>query len=234
MTSLTAALGQVPAATAYLVLAGAVLAESVLLIGALIPTLTLLLAAGALARAGHLHPLLVLTTAAGAVVAGDFLAHRTGRLLGTRLRGARIGRRVPATAWQRAEALMARRGGQALLLARFVPVVRTLAPHLAGASGVPYRRIAPCSVLAASLWATAEAGAGYAAAASPRSALTLGAPAAVAVLAAGGALLWTRARRRPACRAHATSRPAEGGRLRAPGPYLAAAARVCRERRART
>ncbi|WP_438483954.1 hypothetical protein [Streptomyces sp. S186] len=49
-----------------------------LLIGAFVPTLTLLLSAGALARAGQLSLPLVIATAAGAVVAGDFLAHRTG------------------------------------------------------------------------------------------------------------------------------------------------------------
>ncbi|MET9683369.1 hypothetical protein [Streptomyces coeruleorubidus] len=66
------------------VLCGAttVLPESILFVGAFIPTLTLLLAAGALARTGHISLLFVIAAAAGAVVAGDFLAHRTGRLLG--------------------------------------------------------------------------------------------------------------------------------------------------------
>lgn len=58
---------------------------------------------------------------------------------------------------------MDRRGGQAVFLARFVPVLRTLTPHRAGATRLPYRRIAPYSALAALLWATAEAGIGYAA-----------------------------------------------------------------------
>ncbi|MFE6689161.1 DedA family protein [Streptomyces sp. NPDC057743] len=124
--------------------------------------------------------------AAGAVLAGDFLAHRTGHLLADRLRVGRAGRRVPAAAWQRAEALMRRGGGRAMLLARFVPVLRTLLPHLAGATRLPYRELAPYSALAAPLWATAEAGTGYAAGPVVRRVLTLVGPAlatvAVAVL----------------------------------------------------
>ena len=106
-------LGHVPATAAYSLLAAAVLAESVLLVGALVPTLGLLLAAGALARTGALS--------------------------------------LPPG------------GGRAVFLARFLPVVRTLTPHLAGATRLPYRRIAPYSAVAALLWAGAEAGIGYAA-----------------------------------------------------------------------
>lgn len=100
------------------------------------------------------------------MVAGDFLAHRTGRYLGDRLRAGRMGRRVPDAAWGRAETLMTRHGGRAVFVARFLPVVRTLAPHSAGATRLPYRRIAPYSVVAACLWAAVEAGVGYAAATS--------------------------------------------------------------------
>ncbi|AEY86848.1 hypothetical protein SHJG_8861 [Streptomyces hygroscopicus subsp. jinggangensis 5008] len=52
--------------------------------------------------------------AAGAVVAGDFLAHRTGRFLTDRLRTGRAGRRIPPALWARAETLMGRHGGRAV------------------------------------------------------------------------------------------------------------------------
>ncbi|MFE2231732.1 DedA family protein [Streptomyces sp. NPDC059442] len=176
-------IGHVPAPTAYVVLAAAVLAESVLLVGAFIPTLTLLLASGALARAGDLNLPLVIATATSAVVAGDALGHRTGHLLGRRLHTGRLGRAIPAAAWQRAQALMARRGGQAVFLSRFVPVVRTLTPHLAGATGLPYRHIAPYSLLAAPVWAGAEATAGYVATTSLQHVITYGGPALAASVA---------------------------------------------------
>ncbi|RII19537.1 Inner membrane protein YghB [Streptomyces sp. YIM 130001] len=181
--ALSGLIAHVPAPAVYAILAASVLAESVLLVGAFVPTLTLLLASGSLARTGDLNLALVIATASGAVVAGDALGHRTGHLLGSRLRAGRLGRGIPAAAWQRAEALMARRGGQAVFLSRFVPVVRTLTPHLAGATRVPYRRIAPYSLLAAPLWAGAEATAGYVAATSLQHAVTYGGPA-LAVTAA--------------------------------------------------
>lgn len=197
MNALSDILGHLSPAAAYTVVAAAILIESVLLIGAFVPTLTLLLTAGALARTGHISLPLVIAAAAGAVVVGDFLAHRTGRFLGDRLRAGRMGRRVPGAAWYRAETLMTRHGGRAVFLARFLPVVRTLAPHSAGATRLPYRCIAPYSVVAACMWATAEAGVGYAAATSLQRVVTLGGPAfaVVALTVIGGALLWRRRRR---------------------------------------
>jgi membrane-associated protein len=183
VSELAELLGGVPLPASYAVLAVAVLAESVLLVGAFVPTLTLLLTAGALARGSELNLLLVVAVAACAVVVGDALGHRTGRLLGGGLRTGRLGRRLPGAAWCRAETLMDRYGGQAVLLSRFVPVIRTLAPHLAGAVRLPYRRIAPYSAVAALVWAGGEAGAGYAAAASVRQFGTVGGPAAAAACA---------------------------------------------------
>ncbi|MFF0087414.1 DedA family protein [Streptomyces canus] len=210
MNALSDILGHLSPTSAYTMVAVAVLAESVLLVGAFVPTLTLLLTAGALARTGHVSLLVVIVVAVAAVVTGDFLAHRTGRLLGAQLRAGRVGRRIPDAAWRRAEALMTRHGGRAVFLARFLPVVRTLAPHFAGATRLPYRRIAPYSIIAACLWATAEAGVGYAAAASLQPVLTLGGPTlALVVLTALGVTLLRR--RRVRSRTH-------GASARRPGP----------------
>jgi hypothetical protein len=146
VNALSDILGHLSPAAAYTVVAAAVLAESVLLVGAFVPTLTLLLTAGALARTGQVDLLLVIAAAAGAVVAGDFLAHRTGRYLGDRLRGGHMGRRVPDAAWGRAESLMTRHGGRAVCVARTGPcLMRHLCAVSSGfalsplfdASGVP-------------------------------------------------------------------------------------------------
>jgi membrane protein DedA with SNARE-associated domain len=196
LSGMSAALGQVPPGAAYMIVTSAVLAESVLLIGAFVPTLTLLLTAGALARTTSLDLSLVIAAAVCAVVAGDFLAHRTGGLLGERLRNGRLACRIPATAWRRAESLTARYGGRAVFLSRFLPVIRTVTPHLTGATRLPYHRIAPYSVVAASLWATGETTIGYAAATSLQRALALGPLlAALALTATAGALAWGRLRR---------------------------------------
>ncbi|MFF8785179.1 DedA family protein [Streptomyces sp. NPDC015125] len=176
MNTFAGLLSQIPPATAYTVLATAIIAESILLVGAIIPTLPLMLTAGALARTGSMNLPSVIAVAAGAVVIGDALGHRTGHLLGNRLRTGKLGRRIPASAWQRAENLMNKRAGQTLLIFRFVPVMRTLAPHLAGIVGLPYRHIAPYSALASVAWASAEGGAGYTAAFSIQHISVIGGP----------------------------------------------------------
>lgn len=212
MNAIIQELGHLSPALTYAVVAAAVLTEMILLIGAFVPTLTLLLTVGALARTGQANLLLVVAVAATGAAVGDFLAHRTGRHLSHRLRTGRLGRRIPATAQDRAEALMTRHGGRAVFLARFLPVLRTLTPYLAGAAHLPYHRIAPYSLTAGLLWATAEAGAGYAAATSLQHILTMSGPAiALVVLAAvGGALLRRRCSGRPRC----TEAPADDSRCR--------------------
>ncbi|MEV0186852.1 DedA family protein [Streptomyces sp. NPDC050625] len=194
MNALSDLLGHVSPAMACTVVAVAVLAESVLLVGAFVPTLAVMLTAGALARTGHISLLRLVSVAVAAVVVGDFLAHRTGRLLGNQLRTGHVGRRIPDAAWRRAEKLMTRHGGRTVFLGRFLPVVRTLVPHFAGVTRLPYRRIAPYSVIAACLWAVAEAGAGYAAATSLQRILSLGGPLLALILlsAIGVTLLWRR------------------------------------------
>ncbi|MFC9683641.1 DedA family protein, partial [Streptomyces sp. NPDC056948] len=65
-------------------------------------------AAGAPPRTGRLSRPPVRGPAAAAAAAGDFLAHRTGALLGDRLRTGRLGSRVPAAAWRNAETTASR------------------------------------------------------------------------------------------------------------------------------
>ena len=176
MIDLVGLLGHVPAYGAYALVGTAVLAESVLLVGALVPTFTLLVTGGAMARYGHVNLAVLITIAAMAVVVGDFLAHRTGRSLQRRPFSERLFRRVPTQFLRRAEALILRHGGPAVLASRFIPVVRTLTPHLVGMSDLSYRKMAPYSTVGALVWATTETTLGYATAASLHQITTLGAP----------------------------------------------------------
>jgi membrane-associated protein len=202
-------LSQAPAPAAYAILSLALLIESNLLFGVFVPTLTLMVTAGALAGSGHLSLPVVLVVAAASVVTADVISFNTGRFLGPRLRTNRMGRRVSTASWQRTEAVMARHGGRAVFVARFIPLLRTLVPHLAGATRLPYRRIAPYSVTAATVWAFVEAGAGYGAAHSLHRIAAAGTPALIAAALAGvlatAIVVVLRARRRAAATSRAAS-----------------------------
>ncbi|KIU02695.1 MULTISPECIES: DedA family protein [unclassified Frigoribacterium] len=117
-----------------------------------LPGDSLLVTAGLLHQGLGLSVAVIALCAFVAAAAGDqvgfFLGHRFGR------RWFRPDARVLKTAHlERAEAFFARHGGPALVLGRFVPVVRTFVPLAAGTSGYPYRRFVVWNLAGAFLWA---------------------------------------------------------------------------------
>ncbi|ROQ41377.1 membrane-associated protein [Frondihabitans sp. PhB188] len=111
-----------------------------------------------LVTAGLLHDKLGLAVATIAICAfvAAFLGDQVGYFLGNRF-GRRLFKpdaRILKTEYlERAEAFFARYGGPALILGRFVPIVRTYVPLAAGASGYTYRKFLLWNVTGAALWA---------------------------------------------------------------------------------
>ncbi|MCW2830053.1 MAG: hypothetical protein JWP31_745 [Aeromicrobium sp.] len=91
---------------------------------------------------------------------GDHVGYLLGRRYGDRLRDTRAVQRLGRHHLDRATDLLRRRGGLAVFMTRLVPVVRTLTPAAAGASGLRYRRFAPASLAGSALWSTAYVGGG--------------------------------------------------------------------------
>lgn len=122
--------------------------------GVLFPFLpgdSLLITAGLLhGRLGLTLPVIALTGFLAAA-AGDQVGYLLGRRFGSRL--FRDDARVLTTARLRStEAFFHRYGGRALVLGRFVPVVRTFVPLAAGSARFPYRRFVPWNLTGAFLW----------------------------------------------------------------------------------
>jgi membrane-associated protein len=140
-----------PPAVVYLVCALVITAETALLPGIVLPTLSTLLLMGFLAERGTLHLGLAWAVAVAAAVLGDQLAYLEGRHWGPRL-----AHRVGRDRWGRAETALARYGVPAVIAGRCLAGVRTLVPRVAGSAAMPYRRFAAGSVAAAVLWASAE------------------------------------------------------------------------------
>jgi membrane protein DedA with SNARE-associated domain len=157
MDSLLRPLLDAPPLVVYLVCALLITAETALLPGIVLPTLSALLLMGFLAERGTLHLGLALPVAVVAAVLGDQLAYLEGR----RLRRSRLARRIGQDRWDRAEAAVARYGVPAVIAGRCLAGVRTLVPRVAGSAAMPYRRFAVGSVCAAVLWASAELLAGH-------------------------------------------------------------------------
>lgn len=101
---------------------------------------------------------------AGVVLIGASLGDHVGYLLGRRYGDAfaetRVVGRLGRRHYDRAVDLMQQHGGTAVFLTRLVPIVRTLTPAAAGASGLPYRRFLPASIAGSATWAGAYIGGG--------------------------------------------------------------------------
>ncbi|MEV6879904.1 DedA family protein [Amycolatopsis sp. NPDC051128] len=156
MDSLLRPLLDAPPSVVYLVCGLLIAAETALLPGIVLPTLSTVLLMGFLAERGTLHLGLAFAVVVSAAVLGDQLAYLEGRHWGPRLKRTRMARRIGEHRWDRAEATVARYGVPAVIAGRCLAGVRTLVPRVAGSAAMPYRRFAAGSVCAAVLWASAE------------------------------------------------------------------------------
>ena len=140
-----------------------VFAESGLLIGFFLPGDSLLFTTGFLISAGFLNVnihLAVLIVFIAAVV-GDSVGYTFGRKLGPRLFRKKDARFFKADYIKQAQAFYEKHGGKTIIIARFIPIVRTFAPIVAGASDMNYRRFLTFNVIGALLWAAGVTYAGY-------------------------------------------------------------------------
>jgi membrane-associated protein len=140
----------------------AVFAESGLLIGIFLPGDSLLFAAGVLAAADKLPILPLALICFVAAVAGDAVGYWFGARTGPALFRREDRRIFKQAHLVRARAFYETHGGRTIVLARFVPIVRTFAPIVAGAAGMPYRRFVVFNILGAFVWGIGLTVAGYA------------------------------------------------------------------------
>jgi membrane protein DedA with SNARE-associated domain len=200
LTDLSDTLG----AWTYLLVAGLAFLETGAFVGLIAPGETAIVLGGVVAAEGGVELGLIVLVAWLSAAAGDLASFALGQRLGRRFliaRGPRLG--VTAERLERVEGFFARHGAKAILIGRFVGIVRAVAPFLAGASRLRLRGFLPWSLLGTAAWASAFTLVGYAFHASFTSAahtLTHGALGA-AVLATAILLLRAHRRARAAARA---------------------------------
>lgn len=141
--------------------------ETSLFVGLVIPGDTIVLFTATAGRGPAEWVLLVLAVVSGSL-AGETLGFVIGRFFGPRLRMSRIGRRIGEPHMLRAEHWLDERGGLAIFLSRFLPVMHALIPVTVGASHYPYRRFLAWTAPACVLWAAIYVSVGQAAGSSYR------------------------------------------------------------------
>lgn len=136
----------------YVGMAFLIFAESGLLFGIFLPGDSLLFAAGLLSAGGLLSlPPLLLFVVAAAIV-GDSVGYWFGKNVGVNFFKRKDSFFFKQEYVKRTQQFYDNYGGRAVVLARFVPIVRTLAPIFAGVGSMPYRRFLPFNVVGSLLW----------------------------------------------------------------------------------
>ncbi|MCL6552131.1 MAG: DedA family protein [Firmicutes bacterium] len=135
---------------AYPVLAAVIFAETGLVVTPFLPGDSLLFAAGAIAARGGFNVWALAALLTVAAIVGDAVNYWVGRALGTRLVAS--GRYVRREHLDRTHAFYERYGATTIVLARFVPIVRTFAPFVAGLGRMTYSRFTVYNVTGGALW----------------------------------------------------------------------------------
>lgn len=145
----------------YAILFAIVFAETGLVVLPFLPGDSLLFAAGALSALGSLHLPAVLLLLMSAAILGDFVNYWVGNLLGQKIVDNKHITFINQEHIDKTEAFYKKHGGKAIILARFVPIVRTFAPFVAGVGKMDYKTFFIYNIIGGVVWVTAFTLAGY-------------------------------------------------------------------------
>ncbi|CAB3624267.1 MAG: VTT domain-containing protein [Achromobacter pulmonis] len=144
----------------YLVLFLIVFAETGLVVLPFLPGDSLLFIAGAFGATGSLDPVLLAALLIVAAITGNSVNYAIGRYIGPRVFSMNL-RFLDRGALMRTHAFYEKHGGKTIVMSRFIPVVRTFAPFVAGVAGMPLSRFQLFNILGALLWVVSLVAAGY-------------------------------------------------------------------------
>ena len=146
----------------YFVLFGIIFIETGVVILPFLPGDSVLFAAGAIiAKTELMNPMLVLLLLYIAAITGDSLNYSIGRRLGNKVKENKKIRFIKMEYIERTSIFFDKHGHQAITIARFVPIIRTFAPFVAGVSEMKYREFLKYNILGAILWVSIMYGTGF-------------------------------------------------------------------------
>jgi membrane-associated protein len=144
----------------YAILFLIIFVETGLVVMPLLPGDSLLFAAGIFANLGELNPWVLTGLLIAAAILGDTVNYWIGNKLGPRAFSGEF-RFLKREYLDRTRAFYARHGGKTIILARFIPIVRTFAPFVAGVGEMQYSRFLAYNVVGGVVWVTLFVWAGY-------------------------------------------------------------------------
>ena len=138
----------------YTVLAVIVFAESGLFFGFFLPGDSLLVTAGLLASQGHLGLWEMIVLLSLMAIAGDSAGYYFGKTIGPRIFKREKSILFAKDHLLKAQTFYEKHGGKTIIMARFMPIVRTFAPIVAGAGNMAYGRFISFNIWGGTLWVT--------------------------------------------------------------------------------
>ena len=148
-------------AIGYAGLFAIVFSETGLLIGFFLPGDTLLITTGLVAQRGVLEIWILIPLLIVAAVTGDAAGYQIGKHTGPRIFNRENSRLFHRRHLERAKDYYDRHGGKTIVIARFLAIIRTFAPTVAGAARMPYRKFVVFNVVGGASWVTSMLVIGY-------------------------------------------------------------------------
>ncbi len=146
---------------AYALLFLIIFAETGLVVFPFLPGDSILFIAGTVVATADLNVHVLVALLIGAAIAGDSVNYAVGYFIGPKVFDKADSRWFRQEHLRRTQAFYDRYGGVTIIIARFVPIIRTFAPFLAGVAGMRYRKFLTFNVSGAVLWITTLVYAGY-------------------------------------------------------------------------
>ncbi len=128
-----------------------ILLETSVLIGLVVPGDTIVIIASTAVQGVAEGVALVIAVIVGALI-GESIGFGIGRFFGPRIRASRLGQRLGENNWARAERFVRRRGGVAVFVSRFLPVLHSVIPLTAGMTTMRYRTFLAWTLPATTIW----------------------------------------------------------------------------------
>jgi len=144
----------------YGILAGVVFMETGFVVTPFLPGDSLLFAAGTFAALGSLNPFLLFGLLTTAAILGDTVNYHIGQYIGERAFSGDI-KFLKQEYLDKTQQFYDKHGGKAIILARFVPIIRTFAPFVAGVGTMKYRKFIAYNVVGGIVWVALFISLGY-------------------------------------------------------------------------